>query len=316
MSIYGTSLRILGAALGMVIALHGTAYAWSRAGHMVTAAIAYDELAAHDPKVIDQILEIMARHPERGPFEVATGVTKGEDRARRLFMEMARWSDDVRGGAYDHPSWHGAFRPVIDEQDPPPKKPTGAIAYEAYEAFALSAHMAADRRAPLGDRAVGLCWLFHITGDVHQPLHAGELYSGRFPDGDRYGALEFLIDPRTGETVNLHQYWDFLPQGQDTPDAVVARARELEARFPRAQLASELNPRAPLDIAAWTNESYAVAKSLAYRAADRPRATSAAEAKFPSTAYDADSRAAAERRLALAGYRLADVLREVFEGAD
>lgn len=300
------------AALAALTLLPQPAHAWSRAAHMVTAAIAYDDLAARDPKVIDQIVEIMAHHPERGPFEVAAGVTKGEDRARRLFMEMARWSDDIRGGAYDHPTWHGAFRPVIDEEDPPPKAPPNTIVYEAYEAFALNAHMAADRRAPPSDRAVALCWLFHITGDVHQPLHAGELYSRQFPDGDRYGALEYLIDPRTGETVNLHHYWDFLPQAQDAPEAVLARAREVEAKFPRARVAADLDPKTPLDVSAWTDESYALAKSLAYRP-DRPRATAAAQAARPGKAYDADSTAAAERRLTLAGYRLADVLREIFE---
>jgi hypothetical protein len=321
MSIFKPILRTLCLSIAVLAALHGPARAWSRAGHMVTAAIAYDELSAHHPEVIGRVLEIIAHHPERGPFEVATGVIQGEARDRRLFMEVARWPDDIRGGAYDHPSWHGAFRPIVDPRDPPAKAPPDVVVYEAYEAFALNAHLAADRRAPAADRAVALCWLFHIVGDVHQPLHAGELYSAAFPDGDRYGSLEFLIDPRSGQVVNLHRYWDFLPQEQDTPEAALARARELEARFPRARLAPELAPEltpqlapaAALDIRAWTGESYALAVSLAYRA-DRPRAASAADAKRPSAVYDADSAAAAERRLALAGYRLADVLSRVLGG--
>ena len=98
------------------------AAAWTRAGHMVSAAIAYNELAAHDTKVIDRIIQIMAHHPEPGPFEVAVGRTTGTDRTQRIFMEMARWSDDVRGGAQDHPSWHAAIRPVIDPTDPPAQR--------------------------------------------------------------------------------------------------------------------------------------------------------------------------------------------------
>ena len=69
------------------------AAAWTRAGHMVSAAIAYHDLAMRDPKVIEQVVAIMAHHPERGPFEVAIGRATGEDRKRRIFMQIARWPD-------------------------------------------------------------------------------------------------------------------------------------------------------------------------------------------------------------------------------
>jgi|HubBroStandDraft_3_1064219.scaffolds.fasta_scaffold343621_2 hypothetical protein len=67
------------------LAASGPALAWTRPGHMVTADIVYDELAARDPRIIDQIIEIMSHHPERGPFEVAIGRATGPDlRARRI----------------------------------------------------------------------------------------------------------------------------------------------------------------------------------------------------------------------------------------
>jgi hypothetical protein len=280
---------------------------------MVTAAIAYDDVVQRDPRIIDAIMEIMTHHPERGPFEVAIGRATGAERVRRIFLEMARWPDDIRGGAQDHPSWHAAFRPVIDPESPSPVKPPDTIAYEAFEALALSAHVAADPRAPAADRAIALCWVFHIVGDIHQPLHTAELYSKQFPDGDRYGSLEFLTDPKTGQVVNLHWYWDDLVNQQGEPDAVQARARELEMRWPRAHFAAELakDTALPAKVSAWADESYALARTLAYRA-DRPRAMAAAEARAPSSAYAADSTLAAEQRLTLAGYRLADLLRKLF----
>src|SRR4029434_1867152 len=33
----------------------------------------------------------------------------------------------------------------------------------------------ADRHAPLPQRAVALAWVVHLVGDIHQPLHAGQL---------------------------------------------------------------------------------------------------------------------------------------------
>src|SRR5262245_29642778 len=49
------------------------AHAWTRPGHMVTAAIAYDDLAAGDGAVIARLGELLAQHPDRGAFEVASG---------------------------------------------------------------------------------------------------------------------------------------------------------------------------------------------------------------------------------------------------
>ena len=45
-----------------------TALAWSRPGHMVSAAIAYQELSAQDRKIIEKIVALAEKHPDRGAF--------------------------------------------------------------------------------------------------------------------------------------------------------------------------------------------------------------------------------------------------------
>jgi len=285
------------------------AFAWTRAGHMVTAAIAYDELMASDPRIVDRIVDMLSHHPERGPFEVAVARTTGAERTRRIFLETARWPDDIRGGAYDHPSWHAAFRPIIDPQEPPPKSPPDIVGYEAFEALPLNVHMVEDTRAPDYDRAVALCWVFHIVGDIHQPLHTGELYSRDFPDGDRGGSRAFVLDPKTHQPINLHWFWDDRVSQSDEPDDAFARAHELERKYPRAHFVAELAKTG--GITAWADESYAAAKAVAY-APNRPRAKSAADAKPVDDAYMKASTDTAEQRLTLAGYRLADLLHRIF----
>src|SRR5688500_13078360 len=99
------------------------AMAWSRPGHMVTAAIAYEELRAQDPKVLERIIALAERHPDRGAFEVAIGGARGEERGRRIFLELARWPDDTRGSVHDHPTWHYSSRPLIDKASPPSQTP-------------------------------------------------------------------------------------------------------------------------------------------------------------------------------------------------
>ena len=72
------------------------------------------------------------------------------------------------------------------------------------------------------DRAVSLCWLLHLIGDVHQPLHGTALYSRDYKNGDQGGNLIALaID---NKAWRLHWYWDSILD-EDVP-AVEATAEQ------------------------------------------------------------------------------------------
>jgi S1/P1 Nuclease len=36
-------------------------------------------------------------------------------------------------------------------------------------------------------KAIALAWLFHLVGDIHQPLHTAQLFTVEYPKGDRGG---------------------------------------------------------------------------------------------------------------------------------
>jgi S1/P1 Nuclease len=36
-------------------------------------------------------------------------------------------------------------------------------------------------------KAIALAWLFHLVGDIHQPLHTTQLFIVDYPKGDRGG---------------------------------------------------------------------------------------------------------------------------------
>ena len=295
--------------LALVLALiPASASAWSRSGHMVSGAIAYEEINARDPKVLAQILEIMARHPERAPFEVAVGRESGGERTRRLFMEMARWPDDIRGGSYDHPTWHYAGRALSDAKQPPMQPRRPEVAGAAREAFALSIVVVADPAAPASERAVGLCWLFHLVGDIHQPLHAADQVSSALPEGDRGGGLQFLLDPRTRQPVTLHLFWDDAIRASAEPAAASEQARLLRAKYPRSSFAElSSKPDAARDFATWALESFELARTVAYEP-DLKTSASENAAPLPADRYVSNVATTSERRIALAGYRLADLM--------
>jgi hypothetical protein len=302
---YRRNLRLL-FSTALLAAAYQSAAAWSPEGHMVTGAMAYEELRATDPRVIEKILELMAQHPDHGSFEVAAKGATGEARGRRVFMEMARWPDDIRKGMYDHPTWHYASKPLIDPRRPPPAIPRDATAGSAVEAYALNLSVAGDPRAPAPERAIALCWVFHLVGDIHQPLHAADGYSADYPHGDHGGGLRYVRDPQSPQQSSLHWFWDQAANRSD--DTAAARADDLRTTLPRekfAELAGRAKPAE--EFVSWASASYALAAAQVYRA---DLSTSANEQQAPalSAAYVANSTAVAERQITLSGYRLADVL--------
>src|SRR5262249_36778957 len=78
----------------MFAAVSAPCSAWNRAGHMLSAAIAYDELARSNPQVIARMMRLMKSHPQAAQFatEIAE-IDSTSERAQALFMYMARWSD-------------------------------------------------------------------------------------------------------------------------------------------------------------------------------------------------------------------------------
>lgn len=285
--------------------------AWSRPGHMVTAAIAYEELKTQQHEILDEIAALAERHPDPAAFEVAAGRTSGEERKRRMFIELARWADDMRGSVHDHPTWHYSSRPWIDTQSPPARVPEDVPQGSASEAFALNLSVLSDRSASPAERAVALSWIFHLVGDMHQPLHSVSQVSSRFPNGDRGGSLQYVRDPHTDQPVTLHWYWDDSVNREGGMDQAIQRANELVRKLPRSRF-KELKPfRNASEFQAWAHESHQIATTLAY-GPDFSAGDSAANAPRMSTRYIEQSTTIAEERVTLAGYRLTEVLRRAF----
>ena len=182
-----------------------------------------------------------------------------------------------------------------------------------------------------------MCWIEHLIGDIHQPLHAVSLYNADFPQGDRGGNSMIVRMPPTdgsdGRTMNLHSLWDGLIGGYIEIGEVEKIGTQLQKDHPRKDLEKEL---AVKDVDQWALESLAEAKHVVYgdgklpgvaRAArgdstSQPAGTRAARrdnASQPavpplSAEYVKNAHAQADKNVALAGYRLADVLNNVFGG--
>jgi S1/P1 Nuclease len=57
-------------------------------------------------------------------------------------------------------------------------------------------------------KAIALAWLFHLVGDIHQPLQTAQLFTVDYPQGDRGGNEICVRVTQAGQPVDLHRFWD------------------------------------------------------------------------------------------------------------
>ena len=85
-----------------------------------------------------------------------------------------------------------------------------------------------DPQMPKDRKAIDLCWVEHLGGDIHQPLHATSWFSKEYPQGDQGGNLVLV---RNGENViiPLHTYWDDVEGLSLDPNNIRKAADRIEA---------------------------------------------------------------------------------------
>ena len=305
--------KLLIVALAVLLAA-GPGLGWNRAGHMVTGAIAYDDLQTASPATIARVVAILRQHPQyeslwKSQIEGMAAGTSAQDQERFLFMLAARWPDDVRGDSqFDHPVWH-----YIDIPYKPKRQPDSVLALAPPAENLLSAFKrnvaVVQSAAPDSEKAVALCWIFHLLGDSHQPLHAVSLFTTEFPKGDQGGNLFFIrADPSKPDTRNLHSYWDGILLTDDQYDPARMLAAKIESLHERAASTKPVESRPEK----WVHQSFDLAVSMVYRKGKLKISTDKNQGTpLPPDYHDAAERLA-ERRAALAGYRLADFLRTNF----
>lgn len=296
------ALCVAVAALALVAAPR-PAWAWDELGHKVVARIAWDNMT---PQARANAIALLRAAPaDAGIRELmpADGRPLAE-RERDWFVETAVWADLVRsrshmGYRYAQSTWHyvNFFWEQRDGRaiDRPDVPRAGDLLTR------LSSYGTTLSPSPATPQAaLDLAWTLHLVGDGHQPLHNSARITAQDTAGDR-GGNSFRIK---GRSDNLHSFWDGLVgpafpwvRGDSTESAYVGRiAAELQRRQPR--VAGRILPG---QFERWSAEGLTTAQRVIYPA-DLIRD------EVPPASYRARAWRAAEPRLAMAGYRLADLL--------
>jgi hypothetical protein len=307
-------------------------YAWNAPGHMTVALLAWRQLSDSQKQ---QIGELLKHHPHYQKYLLAK-LPEGVNESEWAFMKAATWPDWVRPPfpgmidppqdpavtrKYHQPSWHYITLFYVNPADIGKVKLTDLQPREEpniLTAIDQAMKELADSKTTDEQKAIELAWLLHLIGDLHQPLHTCSMVSLTYPQSDRGGNEQTL---RAGSHVTrLHSFWDeCLGTSEDyVALAFIADSIQHDPRLDpsRLPLVEHNTPES------WMMESNADAVAFAYlggrlpttRTSDVEKTHKAKPEDVPPlpTAYEANAHDLCHQRAALAGYRLAAKLAEIF----
>ena len=310
--------------------------AWNHAGHMTVAKLAWDQLTAQERVALYDLLK---DHPHWDKFFTPIAKPKEVSDADFHFALAATWPDWLRNFAKNKDAdakkiylFHKGPRhyinwPFILPRDAEMFKDKEPSIPDTKENIVKGIDTV---MAELGDakfstkyRSVSLCWLLHLAGDIHQPLHNIGLLSKYSPTGDQGGNLFWVKE--NGVPTRLHGYWDDLlgrqEQNASAYEAAVAKCAYLtREQFTREKFEKELKR---LTVEEWSKDAFELAVEFAYGKGDLQgrilsfgKDTDAEKAKAPElpAGYRDAALEVAHRQAALAGHRLADLLKKAAVG--
>lgn len=301
-------------AMASFSAVHG----WDDVGHKITGYIAWKRMT---PEARERVIKILRAAPEDShlsAFYFAYGPRTEAEKRLDFFMLVPTWADIVRDRAvpiryekYHRSTWHYSdtfWRKVDGNVEIITDKEPGGQGVVKLNEFDK---IMRDTSAGDAEKAIAIAWFLHVAGDLHQPLHTSGRHTELEPNGDQGGNL-FLLTPEgtpRNEQVNLHWFWDSIV-GRNVP------YREGMSEFHYIKdIAESILTRYPYDNRSslmllgsydkWQFESFSLATTDVFNE----------ELKrfvMPGDRYLRNAYRVSEERLAMAGYRMADTMNEIF----
>ncbi|CCD94000.1 conserved exported hypothetical protein [Bradyrhizobium sp. ORS 375] len=291
----------------------GPALAWWDEGHMQIAYLAYKKLS---PAARDRADALLKLNPDYASW--IAGAPAGQEKLY-AFVHAATWPDDIKMkpdyyddqvtdstakqlvpyGHLKHAYWHYKDT-LVSADDTPLPRPDAVDAVSQLKL--MIAKLPANTDASEALRSYSLSWTIHLVGDLHQPLHAVARYSAALPDkgGDR-GGNELQVVAANGETQNLHAYWDGIFGGYST---VFGAIFDADQRGGLSTVTPDAGKAQIIDPAVWAQESFDLAKTVAYA----PPVRADKQPVELTREYETNARDLARKQAALAAARLANLL--------
>ncbi len=293
--------------------------AWDDTGHKLTAYIAWEQMSS---QAREKAIKILLSAPEDSDLSVfyLQDSRSAAAKQRELFMISSTWADIVRNkdfknryAKYHHGTWHYLdtfWREVNGKVELVPELESDKE--NAVERLFVFDKMLRGTSASDADKAIALAWILHLGGDIHQPLHDSARVTKYDPKGDQGGNLFMLSPKATGnDRVSLHWYWDSIvgrniPRVNDACDSdyLPAIAQQMMKKYPFAKMQNRLKIS---KFDEWQQEGFQIASTKLY-----PPSLKFGE--MPSESYKKQAFEIAQEQIALAGYRMGEMLNQIFGG--
>ncbi len=249
----------LAVVLSLIISVPQRSFAWGKIGHGIVAEIAFHFLDSSTKDAVHKYL----------------GSTTIE--------EASTWMDDMRSDhSYDYmKSWHYVN---IEKGQAYTETKDGNVINALNKAITELEHrdnMSKD------DIKKDLMIIFHLTGDLHMPLHVG--YEEDKGGNDIH--VKYL-----GKPTNLHRVWDteIIESEKITPNDCLAQLKNFNK--------SEIDGLKKIDVENWTHEPRSLLTNV-YAFKD----------DTIDQAYIDKNKKVVEMQLLIAGIRLSSVLEQIFK---
>ena len=327
-------MRRFGISLGVMAFLlvpSSSALAWNEFGHMAAAKIAYKNL---DEAQQAKIAKILQAHPHYEEY-LAKNCPEGVSVNEWAFLRASIWPDwirprkndprGVRVTKYHRSPDHYVTVPFIHPANAEMFKDI-KVDSDVQDVMGAYRQRFSELKAPLvsdEDKAIAICWMLHLIGDVHQPLHCGSLFSNDYKTGD-LGGNKFTL--KIGDTTTrLHTYWDnALGAVPGNDDAGVERQTKLYKQLTETVELLQGPDYKPsmfpefaenTSFSSWVRESNELAIKVVYLNGKLKGVPTEFDGTIPQDApkadddYEPTAKALAKKRVVLAGYRLAEKLK-------
>ena len=316
----------------VALVLPQSVLAFNATGHQVVAGIAWDNMTLTARQ--NAIALLQAAPPDACLLDLFPNDSRPlADRQREFFMRASTWPDIVRPSEEDtractrfhRRDWHfinyfwqgisGGSGPNApeDREDIEMREVNAVERLQLFRPLVACGTPACG--TPREKRATTLAWILHLVGDIHQPLHT----SGRVTtrplerEGDQGGNL-FKLGP-FNDSLSLHSYWDGIVDRAE-PRRPEEMSNNLAYLNRIVGMIMQEHPRSPVivsrlrsgDFEAWSLEGFETTKRVVYPA-------SLQRARMPSDEYRRIAFRTSKEAIALAGYRLADLLNQMLGSA-
>ena len=297
--------------------------AWNSSGHMQVAMIAWEQLT---PEVRTKMVAILKKHPRFAvDFEDQRPPSLSPaDLDEWYFIKAATWPDVIRKvPQWHHGTWHYINEPFFPTSDDEhslsdqihvnrdhnvPNSPNEIKTMNAVQALKYNLGRLKSASTSDSEKAVALCWVLHVAGDLHQPLHTTAMFSVALsPEGDRGGNLIHVGDGGK----NLHSVWDGMVGAATHFKSLKKQIVKLFGNSALVNMAK--NDANQTDPVAWVKEGQDLCKESVYT--DDVLGELALDesghyvvlAELPD-GYLEDAKDVARKRIIIAGFRLAELL--------